>query len=370
MSLNIFDKASHRYLEGAAFIIIAVILGACSSDFTRFTDGVYTGLTSAQQVDVKGATREDQRMPSPVYYNMHNVIVSGDLPPIPVANSDEPKIQQTAAFPMPTLLQRRSVSALSAFREPDVKKIEKTTKQQIYVVQYADTLSAIARKYDTNVKELKRENRLNGDLIHVAQVLIIPSGTVQLSSVVVEKPVQEIRVSAPVWTKAVETVTVKPEEAHNISLPKNAIASAENIAQEANKTAVIAPQSAILSKMGWPVRGHILNNYGQHEGIATNNGMDIMVPEDTSVKAAENGIVIYAGNGLKEFGKTILIRHEDNIVTVYGHNNRILVQRGQQVHRGDEIAKSGISGNAPTPRLHFEVRKNSIPINPIEYLED
>lgn len=95
-----------------------------------------------------------------------------------------------------------------------------------------------------------------------------------------------------------------------------------------------------------------------------------MAPEGSSVKAAENGVVIYAGDGLKEFGNTVLIRHENNIVTVYGHNSKILVQRGQKVRRGDEIAKSGMSGNASTPRVHFEVRKNSSPVNPIKYLEN
>jgi len=101
----------------------------------------------------------------------------------------------------------------------------------------------------------------------------------------------------------------------------------------------------------------------------TNDGVDIMVPEGTIVKAAENGVVIYAGDGLKEFGNTILIRHEDNLVTVYGHNSQLLVQRGQKVRRGDDIAKSGKSGNTTTPKLHFEVRKNSTPVNPMKYLE-
>jgi len=95
-----------------------------------------------------------------------------------------------------------------------------------------------------------------------------------------------------------------------------------------------------------------------------------MIPEGTSVKAADSGVVIYAGDGLKEFGHTILIRHENNIVTVYGHNSRILVKRGQIVRRGDEIAKSGISGNASTPRLHFEVRNKSVPVDPLQYLSN
>ncbi len=86
-------------------------------------------------------------------------------------------------------------------------------------------------------------------------------------------------------------------------------------------------------------------------------------------RAAENGVVIYAGDGLKEFGNTVLVRHENGLVTVYGHASEINVQRGQKVRRGEEIAKAGMSGSADTPKLHFEVRKDSAPVDPSGYLE-
>ena len=100
-----------------------------------------------------------------------------------------------------------------------------------------------------------------------------------------------------------------------------------------------------------------------------NDGIDIAVPEGTPIKAAENGIVIYAGDGLKDFGKTVLVRHEDGLVTVYGHASEIEVERGATVRRGQEIARSGLTGNADSPKLHFEVRKNSTPVDPTKYLE-
>lgn len=386
MGLNVFNRASHRYLEGTAFIIMAVVLGGCSSDFTRFTDGIYTGSTPAQQVIVNKTVQNYQQMPPTAYDNMHNVIASGELPPVPAANPDGQEMQTAAlgvGMPLPgsAVSQKQPTSLSPASEEQHIEKTTRTTKHQAYVVQSGDTLYAIARKHDTNVKELKRENGLDGDLIRIGQALIVPGTAIQVASataakpVVKEpaaKPVQEVRVAPAVQTKVVETITVKPEKADEVSLPKaeKAIASTADITQEAKKAAVIAPQATGLSKMRWPVRGRVLSHYGQREGTATNDGMDIIVPEGTSVKAAESGTVIYAGDGLKEFGKTILIRHEDNVVTVYGHNSKILVQRGQQVHRGDEIAKSGISGNASTPKLHFEVRKNSTPVNPVKYLEN
>ena len=93
------------------------------------------------------------------------------------------------------------------------------------------------------------------------------------------------------------------------------------------------------------------------------------MPTGTPIKAAENGVVIYAGDGLKEFGNTVLVRHEDGLVTVYGHAGEIKVQRGQKVRRGEDIALAGMSGSAETPKLHFEVRKDSAPVNPVGFLE-
>jgi murein DD-endopeptidase MepM/ murein hydrolase activator NlpD len=130
-----------------------------------------------------------------------------------------------------------------------------------------------------------------------------------------------------------------------------------------------APDSTGIGKMRWPVRGRVITAFGASEAGKANDGIDISVPEGTSVRAAENGVVIYAGDGLKEFGNTVLIRHDDGLVTVYGHNSSIKVQRGANVRRGDEIALSGLSGSANTPRLHFEVRKESTPVNPMTFLE-
>src|SRR5690606_41089346 len=127
--------------------------------------------------------------------------------------------------------------------------------------------------------------------------------------------------------------------------------------------------SSGISQMRWYVRCRILTSVGQRDGGSVNDGIDILVPAGTTVKAAENGVLIYSGDGLKEFGQTVLIRHDNGLVTVYGHNSEILVQRGQKVRRGEDIAKSGMSGNAKAPKLHFEVRKDSSPVNPAKYLE-
>ena len=133
-------------------------------------------------------------------------------------------------------------------------------------------------------------------------------------------------------------------------------------------TASTAPDSTGIGKMRWPVRGKVISDFGKGSG-RSNDGIDIAVPEGTPVKAAENGVVIYAGDGLKDFGNTVLVRHDDGLVTVYGHASELQVKRGEKVKRGQEIARSGMSGTTNAPKLHFEVRKDSAPVDPASFLE-
>lgn len=118
----------------------------------------------------------------------------------------------------------------------------------------------------------------------------------------------------------------------------------------------------------WPVHGKILARFGPQPDGQENGGIDIAVAEGTPIKAAEDGVVIYAGNGLKSLGNLALVRHANNYVTAYAHANELKVKRGDQVKRGDIIGRSGQTGNVGTPRVHFEIRKDSVPVDPIPLL--
>jgi murein DD-endopeptidase MepM/ murein hydrolase activator NlpD len=135
-------------------------------------------------------------------------------------------------------------------------------------------------------------------------------------------------------------------------------------------TASLEPpeQSAALSdsapEFRWPARGRITEGY--RRGV--NDGINIALPEGTSVKAAEAGIVVYAGNEVRGYGNLVLIRHSNGFVTAYANNGELDVRRGETVRRGQVIAKSGETGNATSPQLHFEVRKGTTPVDPTQYL--
>jgi len=229
----------------------------------------------------------------------------------------------------------------------------------VYTVASGDTLSSIARKTGTTTAALKQANGLDGGIIRIGQKLTVPSGDAA-RVVAVAAPAVE-----PKTTGSIVPARTEPRAAEAYTPPRQS----ESIIKEATQEAAVAPDSTGIGRMRWPARGRIVAGFGGSSGGKRSDGIDISVPEGTPVKAAENGVVIYAGDGLKDFGNTVLVRHENGLVTVYGHASSLKVSRGDTVKRGQDIALSGISGNADTPKLHFEVRKDSTPVDPTKYLE-
>lgn len=230
-----------------------------------------------------------------------------------------------------------------------------------YTVQAGDTLHAISRKTGASTEAIKQANGLSSGLIRIGQVLKIPAGSVATA------PVQTAAAApaAKPVTDPTTTAAVQPS-GNTYTPPKQAEKAIQQASTEASAP---APNASGIGKLRWPVRGRVIAGFGGASGNKSNDGIDIAVPAGTPVKAAENGVVIYAGDGLKEFGNTVLVRHENGLVTVYGHASELKVQRGQKVRRGEDIALAGMSGSANTPKLHFEVRKDSSPVDPSSFLE-
>jgi len=235
----------------------------------------------------------------------------------------------------------------------------------VYTVQAGDTLSSIAKRHGTSSAAIKQANGLDGGLIRIGQKLTVPGAATQtVAAAKVPVGVDPIVTG----TAAQPAKPAKATDGTNVA-GYTPPAKAEKVIEQSIEEAAVAPEATGIGRMRWPVRGRVVSGFGGQSGGKKNDGIDIAVPEGTAVKAAENGVVIYAGDGLKDFGNTVLVRHEDGLVTVYGHASQITVSRGDTVRRGQEIARSGLSGNADAPKLHFEVRKNSTPVDPAKYLE-
>ncbi len=128
------------------------------------------------------------------------------------------------------------------------------------------------------------------------------------------------------------------------------------------------PDPMTGSTFRWPVKGRVVTAFGARPDGGHNDGIDLAVPQGTLVMAAENGVVAYAGNELKGYGNLVLIRHANNWVSAYAHNEEILVKRGDKVRRGQIIAKAGATGAVSQPEVHFELRKGSRPVDPTKYM--
>jgi lipoprotein NlpD len=115
----------------------------------------------------------------------------------------------------------------------------------------------------------------------------------------------------------------------------------------------------------WPAKGSLLDHF--MAGDATKQGIDIAGAAGEAVVAASDGVVVYSGSGLVGYGELIIIKHSDEWLSAYGHNRKRLVQEGQRVKGGQPIAEMGSTG-APRDELHFEIRRNGRPVDPLQYL--
>ncbi len=210
-----------------------------------------------------------------------------------------------------------------------------------YKVQSGDSLSRIANRNGTTVSAIQAANGMTGTSLRIGQTLKLPTGNDPVKTVTVSKETLPSNVD-PIVTGSLKPNTVDEDTP--------------------------APARTGISDFRWPVKGRVVSNFGQNGSNGSNEGIDISVPEGTAVHAAENGVVIYVGDEISSYGKLILVRHADDWVSAYAHNRDYEVKKGDNVRRGQIIARSGRTGNAGRPKLHFELRKNSTPVNPKKYL--
>ncbi|MDX8380675.1 MAG: M23 family metallopeptidase [Ghiorsea sp.] len=120
-------------------------------------------------------------------------------------------------------------------------------------------------------------------------------------------------------------------------------------------------------KVIWPVQGRLSSKFGPRKN-RMHDGIDIAAKLGTHVVSVADGEVVYAANKLTGYGKLIIIRHDNNMFTAYAHNNRIFVSVGDKVRKGQHISNVGATGRATGPHLHFEIRQEETPMDPLLYL--
>ena len=234
----------------------------------------------------------------------------------------------------------------------------------VHVVNHGDTLMSIARRNHISAGELARANGLDSSAkLKIGMKLNVPvKASAAMAPVAQPVVAQAAPVSAPPATKLAAVTTDSQQKAR--------LAQTTNVeeAPAAETPAKAAEATGALPTFRWPVRGKVITGYGAKTNGKSNDGINLAVPEGTPVKAAEDGVVAYSGNELKGYGNLVLVRHSNGYVTAYAHASELLVKRGDTIKRGQIIAKSGQSGEVGSPQLHFEIRKGSNPVDPLQFL--
>lgn len=241
-----------------------------------------------------------------------------------------------------------------------------------HFVNRGDTLASIARKNHISAAELARANGLAPSAkLKLGTKLIVPGA----KTVAVAAPLAPAPVAAAPVAAALQPVAAAPAPTTKMAAVAQPAQSARlaqataNIEEKAvEMPAKAAETTSSLPTFRWPVRGKVITSYGAKTNGKSNDGINVAVPEGTPVKAAEDGVVAYSGNELKGYGNLVLVRHSNGYVTAYAHASELLVKRGDPIKRGQVIAKSGQSGEVASPQLHFEIRKGSSPVDPLQFL--
>lgn len=229
-----------------------------------------------------------------------------------------------------------------------------------------DTLYSIAWESGRDYRQLAAWNRIAPPYtIFPGQRLRLfpPSGVPAASAPSTPEPPGDVEMAAAPAPRPVQVRPLPPPSATPKPAAKPAPAPATK-PPTASAPRASAPEIAASAAggWGWPVRGKILSSFGPGR-----NGLDIGGNRGQAVLAAASGRVVYEGSGLRGYGQLIIIKHNDEFLSAYAHNDRILVKEGSVVKRGQKIAEMGSTGSDEV-KLHFEIRKNGTPVDPMKYL--
>jgi lipoprotein NlpD len=270
-------------------------------------------------------------------------------------------------------------------------------ESNFYVVQKGDTLNRIAASHKVTVKDLVAWNELaDPNKVEVDQRLrIVPPRSVAQAVPAATGPatVAPVEPLTPLETRPLgpepgqpapatatnakheplagkqpwsEQALAKAKAADNGTSAPQAATNGAAVTQPAAKPEVkpeIKPKAAASAEWAWPAAGKVAHGY---DGKA-NKGVDIAGKPGEPVLAAAAGKVAYAGSGLPGYGKVLIIKHNTHSLSVYGNNNQLLVKEGQTVTLGQKIAEMG-KGEGDGGRLHFEIRQDSKPVDPLQFL--
>ncbi len=248
---------------------------------------------------------------------------------------------------------------------------------QKHTVQKGDTLYSIAQIYDIDYKNLAEWNNLeNPGAINIGQQLRLSSPNIMVKPAIFALPDPEpsptLQQPISESTSAATLLKTEPkafklpyskEAIARLRVPEEALPSAvKNLKNEEPTELNVVARDKGGIKWIWPTKGRVSSHF-----LKSTKGMDISGKTGQPVLASAAGKVVYSGTGLRGYGKLIIIKHNNAYLSAYAHNNKLLAKEGQTVSRGQIIAEMGKT-DSKLVRLHFEIRKNGKPVDPLKYL--
>ncbi|MEQ1724591.1 MAG: M23 family metallopeptidase [Sphingopyxis sp.] len=289
-------------------------------------------------------------------------------------------------------IELRPPSAAPAWSPAPVATDARQVAARDYVVRTGDTLRGIGNRTGAGSEAIARSNSMAPPYaVRVGQTLHIPGGRyhevlagqtgiaiARAYGVDWNQVVADNALVAPYVLRVGQRLRLPPgatpsrpltveEQARAFTLDIDDIVTGGTPATPPSATPV-RPPSAAPSRFAWPMEGALLRRFGPAGGGRVNEGIDIAAPVGTPVRASADGVVAYAGSEIGLFGGLILIDHGGGWVSAYGHLDRVAVTSGARVRSGAVIATSGDSGQVQQPQLHFELRQNRRPVDPLRHL--
>lgn len=268
-------------------------------------------------------------------------------------------IAQTAGVPLGDLIEANGLAPPYLLQ---IGQVLRLPSLRLHKVRAGESLSSVAEFYNVGRYDIARLNRLVEPYrLHPNQILKIPGGR--------DAEVRIADAAARGVLTAAESVPLPPPRPTRLARHAPPPASPPP-SRSVEVAAIPRPTPVEPSGKGliWPVAGRVVSGFGPKDGGLHNDGINIVAPAGSPVLAAELGEVVYAGNELRGFGNLVLIRHPGGLTSAYAHLDRITVQRGEQVQRGQTIGSVGQSGGISPAQLHFEIRRGRQAVDPVELL--
>lgn len=226
-----------------------------------------------------------------------------------------------------------------------------------YKVQRGDTLYSIAFTFNQDVRRLAARNRVR------RPYTIYPDQKLRI------KPYPKRKTSAK-KPRTSSNKKKKPPKSANVKKPKTTASSNTKTAEKSKsrksgKSVAAQKSPSGKTRWRWPTAGQVIETFSASDPLR--KGIDIAGKAGSPVLAAADGRVVYAGSGLRGYGKLIIVKHNDEFLSAYAHNRKLLVKEGVTVKSGQRIAEMGNTGTNKV-KLHFEVRRDGTPVNPLHYL--